>query len=94
MFTQIMPTFPPNDLSNYDIEILMEDEFLMENSYDLWQILLDKQIPVDTITMMVMKYLNIYFKLKDRNDELTRTFTAQNYLLAGRMALSEKIMLC
>ena len=72
----------------------MEDEFLMENSYDLWQILLDNQIPVDTITMMVMKYLNIYFKLKDRNDELIRIFTAQNYLLAGRMALSEKIMLC
>ena len=83
MFTQIMPTFP-----------VLEDEFLMENSYDLWQILLDKQIPVDTITMRVMKYLNIYFKLKDRNDELTRTFTAQNYLLAGRMSLSEKIMLC
>ena len=94
MYTQIIPTFPPNDLCIYDIEILMEDEFLMENSYDLWQILLDNKIPVDTITMMVKKYLNIYFELKDRNDELIRIFTAQNYLLAGRMALSEKIMLC
>ena len=94
MFTQIMPTFPPNDLCIYDIEDLLQDEFLMENSYDLWQILLDNQIPVDTITMMVIKYLNIYFKLKDRNDELIRDFTAQNYLLAGTMALSEKIMLC
>jgi len=91
MYTQIIPTFPPNDLCIYDIEDLMEDEFLMENSYDLWQILLDNQIPVDTITMMVKKYLNMYAKLKDRNDELFRDFTAQNYLLAGRMALSEKM---
>ena len=94
MYTKIIPTFPPNDLSIYDIEDLMEDEFLMENSYDLWQILLDNKINVDMITMMVMQYCDIYFKLKDRNDELIRTFTAQNYLQAGRMALSEKIMLC
>ena len=94
MYTQIIPTFPPNDLCIYNIEILTEDEFLMENSYDLWQILLDNQIPVDTITMMVMKYLNIYFKLKDRNDERIRIFTAQNYLLAGKKPLSEQIMLC
>ena len=72
----------------------MEDEFLMENSHDLWQILLDNKTPDDMIPMMLIKYLNIYFKLKDRNDELLRDFTSQNYLLAGRMALSEKIMLC
>ncbi len=94
MYTQIIPTFPPNDLCIYNIEILTEDEFLMENAYDLRQILLDNKIPVDTIIMMVKKYLDIYFELKDRNDELLKIFTAQNYLLTIRMALSEKIMLC
>ena len=83
MYTQIMPTFP-----------VLEDEFLMENSHHLTQILLDNQIPLDNITKMVKKYLNIYLKLKERNDELIGDFTAQNYILAVRMALSEKIMLC
>ena len=82
MYTQIIPTFQP------------EDEFLIENAYDLWQILLDNKINVDLITRVVMQYCDIYFNLKDRNDERIRIYTAQNYLFAGKKPLSEQIMLC
>jgi hypothetical protein len=75
MYKQITPTFAPVPSIVFE---LLKDKFIMENSQKLTAILLEKNMPLDTICKIVKNYIKIYSLIKDVQD--ITCFTAEFYI--------------
>jgi len=75
MYKQITPTFAPVPSIVFE---LLKDKFIMENSQKLTAILLEKNMPLDTICKIVKNYIKIYSLIKDVQD--ITCFTAEVYI--------------
>ena len=72
-------------------EDLWADEFWDKNSKQLTCILFNNDVPVAIINEVLKQYTDCYTTMKDANHEILEHFTAENFLKAVHMAISENM---
>ena len=72
-------------------EHLWADEFWNKNSKELTTILFNSNVPIDIIEKTLKQYAEIYAEMKEANEEMIGEFTAENFLKAVHMAISENM---
>ena len=72
-------------------EPLWADEFWNKNSKELTCILFNNDVPIEIINKVLNQYTDCYRTLKEVNHENLEHFTAENFLKAVHMAISENM---
>ena len=80
--TMMLESFP---------EHLWADEFWNKNSKELTTILFNSDVPIDIINKTIKQYTDCYTTMKEANHENLEHFTAENFLKAVHMAISENM---
>ena len=80
--TMMLESFP---------EHLWADKFWNKNSKELTTILFNSDVPIDIINKTIKQYTDCYTTMKEANHENLEHFTAENFLKAVHMAISENM---
>ena len=72
-------------------EHLWADEFWNKNSQELTTILFNNDVPIEIIHKVLKQYTDCYTTMKEANHENLEHFTAENFLKAVHMAISENM---
>jgi hypothetical protein len=72
-------------------EHLCADEFFNKNSKECVCILFNNGVPIEIINKVLNQYTEIYVEMKKANEKMIGEFTAENFIKALHMAISENM---